>query len=112
MTPSRARSIGVPAEALERYAASRSGSSHCVLGLRFSQDRTSGDARLVALERHLGRAARVVRIPSGDESTDGTPKGGHSVLTKGVREDPPNRAFAEREAMFAFLSERLAPAEG
>ena len=108
VSPSRARSIGVPADALERYAASRSGSAPCVLGLRFTRDRTSGDARLVALERHLGRAASIVRIPSGADSTDGTPMGAHSVLTAGVREEPPNGAFDAREQMFEFLRERLA----
>ncbi|SIO10839.1 dienelactone hydrolase family protein [Agromyces cerinus] len=110
VSPSRARSVGVPPAALERYAASRADATPCVLGLRFTQDARSGDARMVALERHLGRAARVVRIPSGDDSADGTPKGAHSVLTGGVREDPPNRAFLEREQMFEFLRERLAPA--
>ncbi|KQM80769.1 hypothetical protein ASE68_19325 [Agromyces sp. Leaf222] len=111
VSPSRARSIGVPAGELEQYAASRIDQPACVLGLRFSRDRTSGDARLVALERHLGRAARIVRIPSGRDSTDGTPGSAHSVLTRGVREDPPNRAFEEREHVFAFLHERLGPAE-
>ncbi|MFB9311185.1 dienelactone hydrolase [Agromyces hippuratus] len=108
---SRARSVGVPGEALERYAASRPDSAPCVLGLRFTQDARSGDARMVALERHLGRAATLVRLPSGADSSDGTPKGAHSVLTGAVREDPPNRAFKERGRMIEFLRARLAPAE-
>ncbi|MGW9630603.1 dienelactone hydrolase family protein [Agromyces sp. NPDC055520] len=108
VSPSRARSIGVPANALERYATDRDGAAPCVLGLRFTRDRTSGDARLATLERHLGRAVRIVRIPSGADAADGTPAPAHSVLTGGVREDPPNRAFDERERMFEFLGERLA----
>lgn len=101
----------MPGEALERYAASRPDSAPCVLGLRFTQDARSGDARMVALERHLGRAATLVRLPSGADSSDGTPKGAHSVLTGAVREDPPNRAFKERGRMIEFLRARLAPAE-
>lgn len=111
VSPSRARSIGVPGKVLDGYGASRVDSAPCVLGLRFTRDRTSGDARLSTLERHLGRAVRIVRIPSGPDSIDGTPAGAHSVLTGGVREDPPNRAFEERELMFGFLRERLAPVE-
>ena len=111
VSPARARSIGVPADDLERYAATRSGSAPCVLGLRFTRDRTSDDAKLATLERHLGRAAKIVRIPSGADSTDGTPRGAHSVLTVGVREDPPNGAFDERARMVGFLRERLAPSE-
>ncbi|MFF2370803.1 dienelactone hydrolase family protein [Agromyces sp. NPDC058110] len=111
IAPSRARSIGVPAAELERYAASRTGEQPCVIGLRFSRDRTSGDARMATLEAHLGREVRVVRIPSGRDARDGTPRGAHSVLTGGVREDPPNEAFHERARVIAFLQERLAPAE-
>jgi len=110
VSPARMRSAGVPAAALERYAASRQDQPPCVLGLRFSRDLKSPDARLTTLKQHLGRAVRVVRIPSGRDTTDGTPGGAHSVLTRDVREEPPNGAFTEREHVFEFLRDRLSPA--
>ncbi|SFR69890.1 Dienelactone hydrolase family protein [Agromyces sp. CF514] len=111
VTPSRARSVGVPGADLERYAAAHADGPACVVGLRFTRDLKSSRGRLVALQRHLGDTAVVVPIPSGRDARDGTPAGAHSVLTGDVREEPPNQAFAEREKIFEFLRERLAPVD-
>ena len=108
---SSARSRSISEGRSRTSSASWRAISPCVPGLRFTRDRTSDDAKLATLERHLGRAASIVRIPSGADSTDGTPIGAHSVLTVGVREDPPNGAFHERARMVEFLRERLAPSE-
>ena len=79
----------------------------CVLGLRFSEDATSPDARFDTLRARLGSSFEVFPLSSAPGNPDGFGPRAHSVLTIEVREDPPNRAAAARDRVAAFLHERL-----
>jgi dienelactone hydrolase len=81
----------------------------CVLGLRFSEDRTSPAARFGTLRERLGSAFEVFPLDSTPGNPDRFDRSAHSVLTVEVREDPPNRAAAARDRVAAFLHERLGP---
>ncbi|MDL9977895.1 dienelactone hydrolase family protein [Microbacterium sp. ASV49] len=86
---------------------SRTEEGLCVLGLRFSEDATSPGARFDTLRRSLGDAFEVIELDSARGNPDGYSRGAHSVLTREVRTDPPNSAFAARERTVQFLRERL-----
>jgi dienelactone hydrolase len=79
----------------------------CVLGLRFSEDKTAPHERFATLRQRLGDAFEVIELDSKPGNPGGFGKGAHSVLTREVREQPGHQALAARERVVAFLRERL-----
>ena len=79
----------------------------CVLGLRFSQDRMSPAERFVTLRAQLGDAFEVIELDSAPGNPDGYGRMAHSVLTRELREDPPNSAYHARTATVEFLRKHL-----
>ncbi|MFF0342527.1 dienelactone hydrolase family protein [Kribbella sp. NPDC004875] len=79
----------------------------CVLGMRFSQDRMAPAERFSTLRTHLGDAFEVIELDSGPGNPDGYTRGAHAVLTRDLREDPPNSAFHARSRAVEFLRTHL-----
>jgi dienelactone hydrolase len=79
----------------------------CVLGLRFSQDRMVPTDRFATLRAQLGDAFEVIELDSAPGNLDGYARSAHSVLTRELREDPPNSAFHARARTVEFLREHL-----
>lgn len=79
----------------------------CVLGLRFSRDRMAPVARFATLRGRLGDAFEVIELDSGPGNADGYGRSAHSVLTRDLREDPPNSAYHARARVVEFLREHL-----
>jgi len=79
----------------------------CVLGLRFSKDRMSPKERFTTLRAQLGEAFEVIELDSGPDNPEGYGKTAHSVLTRELREDPPNSAVKARARTVDFLREHL-----
>jgi dienelactone hydrolase len=79
----------------------------CVLGLRFSGDRVSPKERFTTLRAQLGDAFEVIELDSGPGNADGYGKSAHSVLTRDLREDPPNSALKARTRTVEFLRQHL-----
>lgn len=80
----------------------------CVMGLRFSEDRSVPTLRFAGLKARLGDAFEVIQLDSSAGNADGFSTGAHSVLTGEVREDPPNAAFDTRARVVEFLRTQLA----
>ncbi|TDW83965.1 MULTISPECIES: dienelactone hydrolase family protein [Kribbella] len=79
----------------------------CVLGMRFSKDRMAPVERFVTLRAQLGDAFEVIELDSAPGNPDGYGRTAHSVLTRDLREDPPNSAYHARTRAVAFLREQL-----
>lgn len=79
----------------------------CVLGMRFSNDRMAPAERFVTLRGQLGDAFEVIELDSAPGNPDGYGRRAHSVLTRDLREDPPNSAYDARTRTVEFLREHL-----
>ena len=79
----------------------------CVLGMRFSNDRMAPAERFVTLRAQLGDAFEVIELDSAPGNPDGYGRSAHSVLTRDLREDPPNSAYRARTRTVEFLREHL-----
>jgi dienelactone hydrolase len=106
----RRRDPGVSEEELASVVGRTTRSNLCVLGLRFSGDRGCPPDRFATLREHLGDAFEIIELDSSPGNAAGFGKNAHSVLTAEVREQPGHPAFAARERVVRFLSERLLPA--
>ena len=94
-------------EAEMQTVAKRAEDGLCVLGLRFSEDKTSPRERFATLRQRLGDAFEVIELDSKPGNPGGFGQRAHSVLTAEVRERPGHQALAARERVVAFLRERL-----
>ena len=83
----------------------------CVLGLRFSGDRAAPAERFTTLRAQLGDAFEVIELDSAPGNPDGYGRSAHAVLTRELREDPPNSAFQARIRTVEFLRDHLAATE-
>ncbi|GAA1670595.1 dienelactone hydrolase family protein [Kribbella yunnanensis] len=79
----------------------------CVLGLRFSKDPMAPADRFTTLRAELGDAFEVIELDSGPGNSEGYGKSAHSVLTREIKENPPNSAFHARARTVEFFRERL-----
>ena len=107
VSAARRRDPGLSADELTQVKIRTVESGLCVLGLRFSQDRSAPAERFAYLREQLGAAFEVIELDSSPGNTGGFASGAHSVLTAEVREEPPNQAHAARERLVAFLREHL-----
>jgi dienelactone hydrolase len=97
-----------PAE-LDTVAARTAGGGLCVLGLRFSEDRTAPRERFATLRARLGDAFEVIELDSSPGNPAGIRKGAHSVLTADLQDEPEHPTVAARDRVVAFLRDRLTP---
>jgi dienelactone hydrolase len=82
----------------------------CVLGLRFSGDRSSPPERFETLRRELGDGFIGVELDSSPGNPYGHPRTAHSVLTEHLddREGTPTRAALDQ--VLTFFADRLVAA--
>jgi len=78
-----------------------------LLGLRFTEDRMSPDARFEGLERAFGEGWRAIPIDSRPGNPAGIGTHEHSVLTGADVEPPGHPTHEARAQVTAFLKERL-----
>jgi dienelactone hydrolase len=85
----------------------RSGEGLCVMGLRFTGDIASPEARFETLRRELGANFIGVEIDSSVGNPWGYRKGAHSVLTEDYSDAEGSPTRQALEDVLAFLSTRL-----
>lgn len=79
----------------------------CVMGLRFTHDRTVPDARFETLRRELGDAFVAIEIDSSPGNPHGIGKMAHSVLANDFVDEPGHPTRDALERVLAFFDERL-----
>jgi len=87
----------------------RAAAGQCVLGLRFTADRTSTAQRFETLQRELGDRFLAVEIDSGPRNPHGIKRTAHSVLTIDLVDEPGHPTRAALDRVLAFFEERLPP---
>ncbi|MET9271728.1 dienelactone hydrolase family protein [Kribbella sp. NPDC003557] len=107
VTPGLRRDPGLSERELEAVKERVRTDGLCVLGLRFSRDRMSPAERFVTLRAQLGDAFEVIELDSAPGNPDGYGSSAHSVLTRDLREDPPNSAYHARTRTVDFLRRHL-----
>ena len=107
VTPKLRRDPGLPPQELDKVKERTRADGLCVLGLRFSRDRMSPAERFVTLRAQLGDAFEVIELDSAPGNPDGYGRSAHSVLTRELREDPPNSAYHARTRTVDFLRRQL-----
>jgi dienelactone hydrolase len=81
----------------------------CLLGLRFSEDKTVPRERFAALQQAFGEGWRAIPLDSRPGNPAGIGKNEHSVLTSADVEKPGHPTNQARADVTAFLRERLVP---
>jgi dienelactone hydrolase len=107
VTPKLRRDPGLSEQELARVKERTGTDGLCVLGLRFSKDRMSPAERFVTLRAQLGDAFEVIELDSTPGNPDGYGRTAHSVLTRELRENPPNSAYHARQRTVEFLRTHL-----
>ena len=79
----------------------------CVLGLRFSNDRSSPAERFTTLRGTLGEAFEGIEIDSSPGNPYGIPARAHSVLAIVFVDEPGHPTRAALDRVLSFLHERL-----
>lgn len=102
----RRASAGISDKDLARVAA-RAADGLCVVGLRFTDDRTSPGERFDTLRSALGDAFIGVEIDSSKGNEWGHARSAHSVLTKDLVDEPGQPTREALDLVLDFLSERL-----
>jgi len=105
----RQADVGLSPAELATVVARTKNDGLCVMGLRFSGDRTVSPRRFAALKEHLGEAFEVIQLDSSKGNPGGFGKGAHSVLTHELREVDGHPAYEARKRVVEFLTERLSP---
>ena len=81
----------------------------CVLGLRFSQDKSSPPERFATLRAELGDAFEAIEIDSSPGNAHGIGQQAHSVLTEDLVDTPGHPTRAALDRVMSFFNGRLAP---
>ena len=79
----------------------------CVMGLRFTRDKTSPPERFARLREELGDNFIGVEIDSSPSNPWGYPKGAHSVLTTHYSSEPHSPTQQALDGVIEFLATRL-----
>ena len=111
LNAARRRDPGVSEAELARVAERTAEGGLCLLGLRFSGDRSSPGDRFAVLRERLGAAFEVIELDSSPGNEAGFGRRAHSVLTAEVRDRPGHPALAARTRVVQFLRERLTSAQ-
>ena len=98
--------LGLDAADLERIKA-RAARGLCVMGLRFTNDKSVPAERFATLRRELGDAFLAVEIDSTPGNAAGIDPKSHSVLTVHLVDEPGHPTRAALDRVMTFLGERL-----
>ena len=79
----------------------------CVLGLRFTGDRSCPGERFDRLREELGDGFEGIEIPSEAVPDAWSPTGPHSVLTTDLRDEAGHPTREALDRVIAFFQERL-----
>jgi dienelactone hydrolase len=102
----RKAAVGISDADFERVK-QRVAEGTCVLGLRFSGDRTSPPERFETLRRELGDGFVAVEIDSSSGNPWGIPKAAHSVLTNHLVDEPDHPTRQALDQVIDFFRDRL-----
>jgi dienelactone hydrolase len=94
LTKARRSDLGISREDLRRVRERCAVEDVCVIGLRFSGDRTAPAERFARLQEELGDHFLAVEIDSSPGNPEGYRKQAHSVLTEDLK-DVPGSATAD-----------------
>ena len=83
--------------------------SLCLLGLRFTDDRTSPHGRFATLERALGDSFVGVEIDSSSGNPYGHPRTAHSVLTENLIDEPGQPTHDALQQVLDLFRRKLLP---
>jgi dienelactone hydrolase len=98
--------LGISPADVERVR-ERAASGTCVLGLRFTGDRSSPGARFDHLRQLLGDAFIAVELDSSPDNPYGHKRMAHSVLTEDLDDRPGTPTRDALDQVLAFFTERL-----
>jgi len=98
--------LGISAADAERVR-ERAAAGTCVLGLRFTNDRTSPAARFDHLRELLGDAFIAVELDSSRDNPHGHRPMAHSVLTEDLDDRPGTPTREALDQVLTFFAERL-----
>jgi dienelactone hydrolase len=98
--------LGISARDLARVK-ERAANGQCLLGLRFSEDKSAPAERFETLRRELGDAFIAVEIDSAPGNPDGIKRRAHSVLTNDLVDEPEHPTREALDQVLAFFRERL-----
>ena len=102
----RKSDIGIAPEDLEKVL-DRTAQGHCVMGLRFTEDRVVPEQRFASLRAALGDAFISIEIDSSQGNKHRIPKSAHSVLTHDFVDTAGHPTRDAYERMLTFFAERL-----
>jgi len=90
-----------------RVVKERAADGICVLGMRFTDDRTVPAERFETLRRELGDAFIGVEIDSSPGNKWGNPKNAHSVVTEHLVDEPGHPTRDALDQVLGFFRDRL-----
>ncbi|HEX2737154.1 MAG TPA: dienelactone hydrolase family protein [Acidimicrobiia bacterium] len=102
----RRAALGISDDDLARVK-ERVANGACVLGLRFTADRSVPAERFETLRRELGDGFIAVEIDSSPGNAFGIKKTAHSVVTNDLVDEPGHPTRVALDRVLAFLRERL-----
>jgi dienelactone hydrolase len=102
----RKRAVGLSDADFDRVK-TRVAEGTCVLGLRFTGDRSSPPDRFETLRRELGDGFIGVEIDSSEGNPWGNKKSAHSVLTNDLQDTPGHPTREALDQVLAFFRTRL-----
>ena len=106
----RKRDLGLsPAEATTLKE--RIGDGLCIMGLRFSEDKSLSAERFSALSSAFGDAFEMIVLDSSKGNEGGYGPRAHSVISLEVKSDPPNSAYDARARTVDFLRRQISPTD-
>ncbi len=107
VTPFHSRALHLSPEGLGNLKRRCVDEGFCVLGLRFTGDRTSPGSRFDTLRKELGSGFEGIEIPSAAVAPDHPPQIAHSVVTEHLIDRDGHPTRAARDRVLAFFEERL-----
>jgi dienelactone hydrolase len=110
LSKSRKRDLGISDSDLALVKA-RAAAGQCLVGLRFTGDKSAPEERFHRLRDELGDRFLAVEIDSSPGNQFGIRKGAHSVLTEDLVDEPGHPTRAALDQVLSFFGERLKPAD-
>jgi dienelactone hydrolase len=106
LSASKRAALGMDAADLERVK-QRAREGLCVMGLRFTNDKSVPAERFTRLKRELGDAFLAVEIDSSPGNAAGVDPASHSVLTLHLVDRPGHPTREALDRLLRFFAERL-----
>src|SRR5207302_1806291 len=99
--------LGLDATSLARVKQRCAEDGLCVLGLRFSEDKSAPAERFQRLRRELGDAFVAVELDSSPGNPNGFSPRSHCVLTAHFLDEPSSPSWGALDQVLEFLRTRL-----